>query len=249
MDVHSDLISLFSFHFSSFPGEKDVIILGDFNQAPDSSDHDILRKEKFHHLVPSNTFTNISTKNPQGSKSLDNMWISRSLKKVFTGRVSVWLSHVACVSLALGQMWVILLGIQLLLLDCNYLKRACSEMGVTIFSCVKAIEQDRTTIFLGTHCVTTSLIGFSELCLLSCFRKSGYCQWVLNGLSRGTQVLKIISHLLKWLYLAIFDFDTHIAPLKQCVSRHIHSRTYLCLFHYRILSLREQYWLCNFCIV
>ncbi|XP_068526532.1 endonuclease/exonuclease/phosphatase family domain-containing protein 1 isoform X1 [Anas acuta] len=70
-------------------GEKDVIILGDFNQAPDSSDHDILRKEKFHHLVPSGTFTNISTKNPQGSKSLDNIWISRSLKKVFTGHWAV----------------------------------------------------------------------------------------------------------------------------------------------------------------
>lgn len=71
--------------FSCFLGEKDVIILGDFNQPPDSSDHDILRKEKFHHLVPSSTFTNISTKSPQGSKSLDNIWISRSLKKVFTG--------------------------------------------------------------------------------------------------------------------------------------------------------------------
>ncbi|NWX08226.1 EEPD1 protein, partial [Caloenas nicobarica] len=70
-------------------GEKDVIILGDFNQAPDSSDHDILRKEKFHHLIPSSTFTNISTKNPQGSKSLDNIWISRSLKKVFTGHWAV----------------------------------------------------------------------------------------------------------------------------------------------------------------
>ncbi|PKU26713.1 endonuclease exonuclease phosphatase family domain-containing protein 1 [Limosa lapponica baueri] len=77
------------FYFSCFPGEKDVIILGDFNQAPDSSDHDILRKEKFHHLVPSSTFTNISTKNPQGSKSLDNIWISRSLKKVFTGHWAV----------------------------------------------------------------------------------------------------------------------------------------------------------------
>lgn len=75
-------------YLSCFLGEKDVIILGDFNQAPDSSDHDILRKEKFHHLVPSSTFTNISTKNPQGSKSLDNIWISRSLKKVFTGRVA-----------------------------------------------------------------------------------------------------------------------------------------------------------------
>lgn len=70
-------------------GEKDVIILGDFSQPPDSSDYDLLRKEKFHHLVPANTFTNISTKNPQGSKSLDNIWLSRSLKKVFTGHWAV----------------------------------------------------------------------------------------------------------------------------------------------------------------
>ncbi|KAM3822119.1 endonuclease/exonuclease/phosphatase family domain-containing protein 1 isoform 2-T4 [Vipera latastei] len=70
-------------------GEKDVIILGDFSQPPDSSDHDLLRKEKFHHLVPASTFTNISTKNPQGSKSLDNIWISRGLKKIFTGHWAV----------------------------------------------------------------------------------------------------------------------------------------------------------------
>ncbi|XP_034267329.1 endonuclease/exonuclease/phosphatase family domain-containing protein 1 isoform X2 [Pantherophis guttatus] len=70
-------------------GEKDVVILGDFSQPPDSSDHDLLRKEKFHHLVPASTFTNISTKNPQGSKSLDNIWISRGLKKIFTGHWAV----------------------------------------------------------------------------------------------------------------------------------------------------------------
>ncbi|KAK9396549.1 endonuclease/exonuclease/phosphatase family domain-containing protein 1 [Crotalus adamanteus] len=70
-------------------GEKDVIILGDFSQPPDNSDHDLLRKEKFHHLVPASTFTNISTKNPQGSKSLDNIWISRGLKKFFTGHWAV----------------------------------------------------------------------------------------------------------------------------------------------------------------
>lgn len=63
-----------------------MVVLGDFGQGPDSSDHDILRKEKFHPLVPAHTFTNISTKNPQGSKSLDNVWISKSLRKVFTGR-------------------------------------------------------------------------------------------------------------------------------------------------------------------
>lgn len=72
--------------FLPFPGEKDVVILGDFGQGPDSSDYDILRREKFHHLIPAHTFTNISTRNPQGSKSVDNIWISKSLKKVFTGR-------------------------------------------------------------------------------------------------------------------------------------------------------------------
>lgn len=63
-----------------------MIVLGDFGQGPDSSDYDILRKEKFHPLIPAHTFTNISTKNPQGSKMLDNIWISKSLKKVFTGK-------------------------------------------------------------------------------------------------------------------------------------------------------------------
>lgn len=70
-------------------GERDVIVLGDFGQGPDSSDHDILRKERFHPLVPAHTFTNISTRNPQGSRSLDNVWISKSLKKVFTGHCAV----------------------------------------------------------------------------------------------------------------------------------------------------------------
>lgn len=66
-----------------------MIVLGDFGQGPDSSDYDILRKEKFHPLIPAHTFTNISTKNPQGSKTLDNIWISKSLKKVFTGHWAV----------------------------------------------------------------------------------------------------------------------------------------------------------------
>lgn len=63
-----------------------MVVLGDFGQGPDSSDYDILRKEKFHSLISAHTFTNISTKNPQGSKSLDNIWVSKSLKKVFTGK-------------------------------------------------------------------------------------------------------------------------------------------------------------------
>ncbi|XP_022359025.1 endonuclease/exonuclease/phosphatase family domain-containing protein 1 [Enhydra lutris kenyoni] len=89
---HSDSHRLASFVQTlqeTLKGEKDMIVLGDFGQGPESSDCDILRKEKFYHLVPAHTFTNISTKNPQGSKSLDNIWISKSLKKVFTGHWAV----------------------------------------------------------------------------------------------------------------------------------------------------------------
>uniref|UniRef100_A0ABI7WKV2 Endonuclease/exonuclease/phosphatase family domain-containing protein 1 n=1 Tax=Felis catus TaxID=9685 RepID=A0ABI7WKV2_FELCA len=89
---HSDSHRLATFAQTlqeTLKGEKDMIVLGDFGQGPDSSDYDILRKEKFYHLVPAHTFTNISTKNPQGSKSLDNIWISKSLKKVFTGHWAV----------------------------------------------------------------------------------------------------------------------------------------------------------------
>ncbi|XP_067857484.1 endonuclease/exonuclease/phosphatase family domain-containing protein 1 [Heptranchias perlo] len=70
-------------------GEKHVVILGDFNLPPDANDFDLLRKEKFLHCVPANTFTNISTKSPQGSKSTDNIWISRSLKKTYSGHWAV----------------------------------------------------------------------------------------------------------------------------------------------------------------
>ncbi|XP_048464886.1 endonuclease/exonuclease/phosphatase family domain-containing protein 1-like [Rhincodon typus] len=70
-------------------GEKDIVILGDFNLSPDVNDFDLLRKERFLHCVPANTYTNISTKNPQGSKSTDNIWISRSLKKTYSGHWAV----------------------------------------------------------------------------------------------------------------------------------------------------------------
>ncbi|XP_074055351.1 endonuclease/exonuclease/phosphatase family domain-containing protein 1 [Macrotis lagotis] len=70
-------------------GEKDVAILGDFGQGPESCDWDVLRKEKFQALVPGGTFTDISTKNPQGTRSLANIWLSKSLRKVFTGHWAV----------------------------------------------------------------------------------------------------------------------------------------------------------------
>ncbi|GCC28956.1 endonuclease/exonuclease/phosphatase family domain-containing protein 1-like isoform X2 [Chiloscyllium punctatum] len=74
---------------ATLKGEKDIAILGDFNLSPDVNDFDLLRKERFFHCVPANTYTNISTKNPQGSKSTDNIWISRSLKKTYSGHWAV----------------------------------------------------------------------------------------------------------------------------------------------------------------
>ncbi|XP_006635837.1 endonuclease/exonuclease/phosphatase family domain-containing protein 1 [Lepisosteus oculatus] len=70
-------------------GEKDLVILGDFSLPPDSSDFDMLKKEKLSPLIPASTFTNISTRNPQGSNCLDNIWVSRSLKKICTGHWAV----------------------------------------------------------------------------------------------------------------------------------------------------------------
>ncbi|XP_012734582.1 endonuclease/exonuclease/phosphatase family domain-containing protein 1 [Fundulus heteroclitus] len=70
-------------------GEKELVVLGDFGSSPQSSEFDILRKEKFFALVPSTQFTNISTRCPQGTLCLDNIWISRSLKKIYSGHCMV----------------------------------------------------------------------------------------------------------------------------------------------------------------
>ncbi|XP_018550950.1 LOW QUALITY PROTEIN: endonuclease/exonuclease/phosphatase family domain-containing protein 1 [Lates calcarifer] len=70
-------------------GEKELVMLGDFGSPPQSSELDMLRKEKFCALVPSTQFTNISTRSPQGTHCLDNIWVSRSLKKICSGHCKV----------------------------------------------------------------------------------------------------------------------------------------------------------------
>ncbi|KAK0147611.1 Endonuclease/exonuclease/phosphatase family domain-containing protein 1 [Merluccius polli] len=69
--------------------EKDLLVLGDFGVAPQSSELDVLRKEKLCALVPPGHFTDISTSCPQGSRCLDNIWVSRSLKKIYSGHCTV----------------------------------------------------------------------------------------------------------------------------------------------------------------
>lgn len=78
-------------HFLSLSAaEKELVVLGDFGSPPQSSEQEVLRKEKFCALVPSTQFTNISTRSPQGSRCLDNIWLSRSLKKIYSGKCTVW---------------------------------------------------------------------------------------------------------------------------------------------------------------
>ncbi|XP_068560701.1 endonuclease/exonuclease/phosphatase family domain-containing protein 1 [Cebidichthys violaceus] len=69
--------------------EKELLVLGDFGSPAQSSELDVLRKEKLCALVPSSQFTNISTRSPQGTRCLDNIWVSRSLKKIYSGHCSV----------------------------------------------------------------------------------------------------------------------------------------------------------------
>ncbi|XP_029022290.1 endonuclease/exonuclease/phosphatase family domain-containing protein 1 isoform X2 [Betta splendens] len=69
--------------------EKDLVVLGDFGTSPQSSEWDMLRKEKLCALVLSNEFTNITTRSPQGTHCLDNIWVSRSLKKTFSGHCKI----------------------------------------------------------------------------------------------------------------------------------------------------------------
>ncbi|XP_071394304.1 endonuclease/exonuclease/phosphatase family domain-containing protein 1 [Centroberyx affinis] len=70
-------------------GEKELVVLGEFGSSPQSSELDVLRKEKLCALVPSSQFTNISTRSPQGTQCLDNIWVSRSLKKIYSGHCTV----------------------------------------------------------------------------------------------------------------------------------------------------------------
>nr|XP_057902988.1 endonuclease/exonuclease/phosphatase family domain-containing protein 1 [Doryrhamphus excisus] len=80
---------LSSIILETLKGEKDLVVLGDFSCPPQSTDLDVLRKEKLCALLASNHFTNISTRSPQGTLCLDNIWVSRSIKKIYSGHCTV----------------------------------------------------------------------------------------------------------------------------------------------------------------
>nr|XP_058944279.1 endonuclease/exonuclease/phosphatase family domain-containing protein 1-like [Pocillopora verrucosa] len=77
---------------SHIPGEKDMMVLGDFNLGPDldMEEFDAMREGGLANLISASTFTNISTKNMEGSKNYDNIWISKHAKSNhFTGKSGV----------------------------------------------------------------------------------------------------------------------------------------------------------------
>ncbi|XP_066532003.1 endonuclease/exonuclease/phosphatase family domain-containing protein 1 isoform X2 [Hoplias malabaricus] len=70
-------------------GMKDVLVLGGFGLPSDGAELESLKKEKLSALLPPSVFTNISTKTPQGTCALDNIWASRSMKKIYAGHCCV----------------------------------------------------------------------------------------------------------------------------------------------------------------
>ncbi|XP_076864300.1 endonuclease/exonuclease/phosphatase family domain-containing protein 1 [Brachyhypopomus gauderio] len=70
-------------------GEKAVLVLGGFGLPSDSTELEPLRREKMSAFLPPSVYTNISTRAPQGSLCLDNIWASRAVKKIYTGHCFV----------------------------------------------------------------------------------------------------------------------------------------------------------------
>ncbi|XP_069757144.1 endonuclease/exonuclease/phosphatase family domain-containing protein 1-like isoform X2 [Narcine bancroftii] len=69
--------------------QKQFIILGHFGLQPDASEFNILRKSHFQHCVPSDTFTNISSRSQNGDVCQDNIWFNRMSQAAYTGRWGV----------------------------------------------------------------------------------------------------------------------------------------------------------------
>ncbi|KAK1805356.1 hypothetical protein P4O66_019187 [Electrophorus voltai] len=69
--------------------EKAVLVLGGFGLPSDCAELEALRRERLSALLPPSVYTNISTRAPQGSLCLDNIWASRAIRKSYTGHCFV----------------------------------------------------------------------------------------------------------------------------------------------------------------
>ncbi|CAH1779507.1 unnamed protein product [Owenia fusiformis] len=67
------------------PGEKDLVILGDFNLPADAADFNVLRNEGYSSAIQASDYTNISRSNPDGSRNYDNIWSSYQMRSMHTG--------------------------------------------------------------------------------------------------------------------------------------------------------------------
>lgn len=67
------------------PEQKQLIILGHFGLQPDTTEFNLLRENHFQHCVPSDTFTNISSKNKTGDDCQDNIWWNQPAQGAYTG--------------------------------------------------------------------------------------------------------------------------------------------------------------------
>ena len=86
-----DLLSLLIQSIYSLYDKPSVhpILLGDFNLSPDS-DFDRFYSSGFQNILAKGTHTNISARNPKGSMSYDNIWVSlEALDAIYAGKCGV----------------------------------------------------------------------------------------------------------------------------------------------------------------
>uniref|UniRef100_A0A4W3J012 Endonuclease/exonuclease/phosphatase family domain-containing protein 1 n=1 Tax=Callorhinchus milii TaxID=7868 RepID=A0A4W3J012_CALMI len=74
---------------SCLSDNKHLVILGHFGLQPDAREFDVLRENHFHHCIPEDIFTNISTKAEVGGASQDNIWWNEQAQGTHTGRSGV----------------------------------------------------------------------------------------------------------------------------------------------------------------
>ncbi|ELT98666.1 hypothetical protein CAPTEDRAFT_166968 [Capitella teleta] len=70
-------------------GRKDVIFLGSFNADSTHEGFESWLNEGYQAALVPDKYTNISTKNPEGTQCLDNIWIGSALQSYYTGSCDV----------------------------------------------------------------------------------------------------------------------------------------------------------------
>ena len=61
--------------------------MGDFNSGPSAPIFKTMTAVGYSNAIADDIFTNISTKNPEGSQCYDNAWFSKSIRAIHTGEL------------------------------------------------------------------------------------------------------------------------------------------------------------------